>query len=166
MEVIEMKYVKDVIRNDFENWLPRDTVFIESPTGTGKTTFILNEFLEYCYQNSFKIAYLVPRTILKEQIQNDLSTIAATKLWDWKGILRTITVETYQSVEKRNLEKMEADFIVCDEAHYFLFDSLYNFQTFKSFEAVLSSDATKIFISATLDEVRPIIENYGKGRFK
>lgn len=42
-----MRYIGDSIGTAYEKWGEGDTVFISSPTGTGKTTFILNTYLPY-----------------------------------------------------------------------------------------------------------------------
>ena len=40
-----MKYIADSIGNDYKNWGAGEVVFISAPTGSGKTTFILKNFL-------------------------------------------------------------------------------------------------------------------------
>lgn len=62
------------------------------------------------------------------------------------------------------MREIDTDFIVCDESHYFLSDSSYNNLTWKSFEIVMNSKGGKIFISATMDNIKPIIEEYERGR--
>ena len=32
-------YVKDIVGRDYKNWKRGDCIFIDAPTGTGKTTF-------------------------------------------------------------------------------------------------------------------------------
>lgn len=158
-----MSYIADVLWDEYEKWFPGDKVFIEAPTGTGKTTFIINDFLSHCKKNDWKITYLVPRTILKVQLERELAMIATKNLWEWEDILQTISVQTYQTIENSYMLKLDTDFIVCDECHYFLCDSSYNYSTWKSFEIVMNSRGGKIFISATMDNVKPIIEEYGRG---
>lgn len=158
-----MAYITDVISNECEKWYPGDKIFIEAPTGTGKTTFILNNFLTHCKKNGWTVNYLVPRTILKVQLERELVRIATKNLWEWNDVLQTITIQTYQAIENDYMLELDTDFIVCDECHYFLCDSSYNRLTWKSFEIVMNSKGGKIFISATMDNVKPIIEEYGRG---
>lgn len=53
------------------------------------------------------------------------------------------------------------DYVVCDEAHYFLMDSNYNTNTYWSYKFVndVFDKKVRIFISATLDQVEPLIRN-------
>lgn len=121
-----MAYITDVILNDYEKWDPGDKVFIEAPTGTGKTTFILEVFLMHCKKKNWTVTYLVPRTILKIQLERELAKIATKNLWEWNDVLRIITIQTYQAIENGYMREIDTDFIVCDESHYFLSDSSYN----------------------------------------
>lgn len=41
------KYVSDIIGDEYKKWDKGDIVFIKTPTGSGKTTFILDTLLEY-----------------------------------------------------------------------------------------------------------------------
>ena len=47
--------VSDVIGGEYQKWKPNDKIFISSPTGTGKTYFILNVLLPYAYQKEKQI---------------------------------------------------------------------------------------------------------------
>lgn len=52
------------------------------------------------------------------------------------------------------------DYVVCDEAHYFLMYSNYNTNTFMSYKFIKMyfSHKTRIFMSATIDEIKCFIE--------
>nr|WP_275078639.1 DEAD/DEAH box helicase family protein [Paenibacillus sp. O199] len=69
-----------------------------------------------------------------------------------------IDIFTYQKVENRlgrennATLKDEYGYIVCDEFHYFLTESIYNSRTEDSFKLIMShSNKTRIFMSATAD---------------
>lgn len=93
--------------------------------------------------------FLVNRTRLKDQFQREIEQ-------DNKG--DTIEIFLYQKIEsklgreKNATFKDEYGYIVCDEFHYFLTESLYNSNTENSFKLIMAhSDKTRIFMSATAD---------------
>lgn len=67
------RWISDGIGEDYKAWsivAERDSisrVYIESPTGTGKTTFILEQLFPYAAQQNRHILYLSNRNILSEQ---------------------------------------------------------------------------------------------------
>lgn len=65
-------YVKDVVNQDYRKWKRGDCVFVEAPTGSGKTTFILDVLLPYAQAQGTEILYLSNRFMLKEQIKAQL----------------------------------------------------------------------------------------------
>lgn len=71
-----------------------DRIFIDAPTGSGKTTFILQRLLPYYSRTERKILYLVNRRILKEQIREMIADLPHAQY----GAIR---VELYQEIEKR-----------------------------------------------------------------
>lgn len=66
------RYISDKIGIDYQNWQPGDSILISAPTGSGKTTFVLNELLKYYSSKGQKILYLVNRKVLKEQLEKEL----------------------------------------------------------------------------------------------
>lgn len=200
-----MKYIVDAIGTSYQNWKAGDTIYISAPTGSGKTTFVLETLLPYLSMRSpqRKILYLVNRTILKEQIENDISKLSYelrklirvelyqtlekcfidSEMWTyypdyWKGYMDAISNvalpehrdNMLESV-KRNLgrntsnafwqlkELAQYDYVVCDEAHYFLTDSNYNTNTYLSYKFVRDAYTPKvrIYMSATIDEIRKCV---------
>lgn len=89
-----MYYIADAIGSDYEKWVAGDTVFISAPTGSGKTTFILNIFLPYLARKKIKILYLVNRKVLKEQIEAEVRKLPIE-------LREKIKIELYQSIENR-----------------------------------------------------------------
>lgn len=157
-------------------------IFIDAPTGSGKTTFILKTLLPYFCALKKKILYLVNRRILKKQIQEMISYLPHAQT-------TAITVELYQKIEKKitesafsfdekegmktygydysKLQELSVyDCVVCDECHYFLTDSNYNTNTVFSFQWIRDTFWNKgcIFMSATIREVQSYIEE--KNPFK
>lgn len=157
-----MQYIADSIGTEFQDWRERDTIFISSPTGTGKTTFILKIYLPYLVTQGKKLLYLVNRTILKDQLEKEISKLPAEQRL-------SIDIELYQTIEQKMLfydQKIRErygryDCVVCDEAHYFLTDSNYNTNTILSYYFVRDNFEGKIriYISATIDKIKAYVEN-------
>ena len=167
------RWLVNGIEEDYKNWLPRGVVsrqkvsriFIESPTGTGKSSFILDKLFPFAAEKNYNILYLANRSALNQQIRNAV----ARKLKVKEKIKKDeatfylpesfccLTVINYQaiSLDSTALETFLSDYayIVFDEAHFFVEDSLFNAKTGLLLKSVLdaSPDAVWIFLSATLD---------------
>ena len=177
-------YISEIIKDEYIGWGQRlDTksflnniVFITAPTGTGKTTFILNTLLPFAYQNNRRIYYLVNREVLKRQINEKIDIITAEYASKGlPGMNQCICVNTYQSLEKyfkangENLLSKELfDYIICDEAHYFLNDALFNTNTQLSYFSIADffGIVPVVFMSATMENIYPVISNAEKFRKK
>lgn len=164
--------IANVIGDEYQSWVPYDKVFISSPTGTGKTYFILNVLLPYVCQQKKRILYLVNRRILKEQLEIELSSYT----FDERN---QIKIELYQTIEMKIFDVRydkqigvfqafgyralsdlnNYDYIVCDECHYFLADSNYNSNTGLSFRWIQDTFSSKIriFLSATIHDIKAYI---------
>jgi len=68
---MEKQYISDIITSeDIDNWTSEKIVFIEGPTGRGKSHFIKHTLSDY--NPSMKILILVNRTIIKKQSQKGI----------------------------------------------------------------------------------------------
>lgn len=63
-----MKYIEEIIDKEYKKWKNGDKIVISSPTGSGKSTFVLKKLLPWAVDNGKKIVYLCNRKILKDQI--------------------------------------------------------------------------------------------------
>lgn len=141
-----------------------NVVFLSAPTGTGKTTFILKVFSEFVIsEKKGRILILVPRTILQNQMQRILMNFFAGKN-SFQEYVSSIQVMTYQALENAVLHgeyigKFYA--VICDEAHYFVEDALFNADVQTSFNWLCNFIASKqglvICQSATLDLFQKIL---------
>jgi len=162
------KYISDVIKTDYENWSQNQVVFISAPTGSGKTTFVLKNLIEYAVSKQQKILYLVNRSILKEHIQKKINLDVMRKLRSKKlidlndSVNNIIEVELYQTIELKykdnpqylNGENSKFDYIIADECHYFFADSTFNTYTQLSYEWIINQkNSILIFMSATIDRI-------------
>lgn len=168
----ESMFLSDKIDEEYKGWEGGKIYFLESPTGTGKTTFILDKLLPFARANNKRILYLVNRKILKEQLEAKFNV---SPIWE----TMPICIETYQTLERKLTQIQRGgkryymasgdvalakyamfDYVVCDECHYFLADSTFNTYTEKSFQWIQNTFRNKIrvFISATIDEIMPVIK--------
>lgn len=137
---------------------------IVSPTGTGKSKFIIEKFVKPLFENenhgfgesgqyqsnsNEKILILANRTAVVVKTKADIETAEREM-----GIAKAegVNVNSYQKIADTELIKMvdEADFIVCDEAHYFISDAWNNI-TKVLFNKVLEAAEKKpvVFFTAT-----------------
>lgn len=86
------KYISDFIDNEYGSWTNEDIIFLSSPTGTGKTTFIFDKFLPYMKNKKKRILYLVNRSVLKKQLDKRHSNLPFEHQ-------NYIYIESYQSIE-------------------------------------------------------------------
>lgn len=133
-EFIGESYLKWVVNKKCVN---NRVVFIQTPTGSGKSYFVYKALLEYAVEHGETILYLVNRKILKKQLQREagdaLNAIRVDQgVYDVKSY---IMLETYQYLEENIADKgsewamnylAKFNYIIMDEAHYFLQDSTYN----------------------------------------
>lgn len=190
------RWVSDMIGDEYKLWRKRDEndiystasrVFIESPTGTGKTYFILRYLLPYAAETGRNILYLGNRSALEAQLKRDLGKstysikadeaedVTEYKVFLYPEKLVRITVINYQSVighMKRgflsalNHHLFSYYYVIFDEAHFFLEDSLFNSMTWLCLDAILREFhlSVFIFISATLEEfmfvIRELLPDY------
>ena len=140
------KYISEIIGSEYMNWNPGDKYMINAPTGSGKTTFIIDVLLPYAIQNNRKILYLCNRKTLRDQILSRIGD--KIRLYLSQGNIKAgtyIEVRTYQEIEtyckNSNSEWLyeqlkDVYYIICDEAHYFLSDSLFNSDTILSYRFI------------------------------
>lgn len=166
------KYVSDVIGKDYEKWKLNQLIFIEGPTGSGKTTFVLKELVKFAALKGRKILYLVNRTILKKQLDEKIKEIKIELLERNneefnKNLDVAIEVKMYQTIEnecRKTPEKLENEnseykYIIADECHYFLMDSTFNTNTQLSYDWIMKKrkQAVIIFISATDKRIKDYV---------
>lgn len=161
------------IGDSYMTWRKGSYIFIRAGTGTGKTYFVLHILYEYAINQGCTIVLLVNRRILKQQILCDLKKYDAKR----KRKRHLIRIFTYQELESSSPDSwqhqcvQDADYIVCDEAHYFLADSTFNPGTVKSFDLIMEllPDIITIFMTATPTKIMPVIQervasDYEKGK--
>lgn len=167
-------YVSEVIKDDYKNWNVGDCIFLEAPTGAGKTTFILKQLLPYVKKLNAEILYLSNRILLKEQIKQEIAKgqDLPTELTFLENVeeFDGITVLSYQKLQLLCQQESYIGeisrryrYVVCDEIHYLLEDSAFNPQIIWLVKFLKDISSCLICISATLVELKEWIvwEKYG-----
>lgn len=179
-KIFNEQWITDVIGDDYKDWNskydklivnPERFIFLESNTGTGKTTFVLDTLLEKTKERRDNILYLCNRTALMQQVEKKITEAGdngvplGKKLppYHYESDLAksfvigddesVITVANYQGLLGfRSAYKYK--YVVVDEAHFFFDDSLFNPMTCKIFENILMMfrGATFLITSATIRE--------------
>lgn len=168
-------FLSEKIGDEYEQWEAGDVILITSPTGSGKTYFMLYKLLKRAIEQGKRILYFVNRRILKKQLEEELKSNVAVKMNEqygdrFPGVQEYIKIMTYQSIEKAIL-KNDYDFIkrirgnygivVFDECHYFYSDSDFNTYTELSYDCLRSLfvGRLQIFMSATIKNMQPFIQD-------
>ncbi|MBD7937029.1 DEAD/DEAH box helicase family protein [Cytobacillus sp. Sa5YUA1] len=151
---------------------------IVSPTGTGKSTFIIEDIIKPHFKNenhgfgqgiyqdfaSKKILVMANRTAVVLKFNDDVEK-ACEEMGIYKA--KNITVASYQKVsqvahDEMLLEIEEAEIILCDEAHYFIADA-WNGTTGAIMNKILEASEQKpvIFFTATPQQIIKYFNNRG-----
>ena len=167
---MEKQYLADQIgEEEIALWRPGQNILITSPTGSGKSTFILKILLPFAAKKRKHVCYLCNRKILEEQI----TVTAPAKLREFFGdcdvsedLLQFLHIITFQYCEsghgapevvlkkEKNIAADDIMFYVYDECHYFVSDALFNSGTNFWTSAIIRSDPgytarLNVFLTAT-----------------
>lgn len=163
---IELDYYGRIRKNIKNKWEPLQPVFISAQTGQGKNYFIENTLIPYVRelniknQTKQKVLILSNRLALQKQIKNRLNE--SDDLDENKKIYpysEYADVMTYQSLllhektlkEKQKYEESRYIYVICDEAHFFTSDAMFNPHTHKILQMIvrLFQEAVRVYMSAT-----------------
>lgn len=173
-ETYKLWYNKEDAKQETKRPFPTPSiVLIKSPTGTGKTTFILEKLALYAAENNRNIVYFGNRTALNEQLK-----IAAKKLFyeipsknqndicefEYNESGNKLTLLNYQSIDKYGYSRLtflNPYYVIFDEAHFFTEDALFNKKTYNNFKKLLQSfsGAALVFMTATPVDFEYIFDN-------
>ena len=175
MEKLNLKWVSETIEQDYKKWKKGDIVTIQAQTGTGKTYFVKNVLVPYLdkYEHMLIVSN---RVNLKRQIKIDLLRLCGKEIpEDLKELdeittVGNVTLLSYHQIaimkkaqeEKGKELRLNYDYIVNDECHWFKSDASFCDKTELAWKELIRTrheNAITIYISATMEDIIPMIEN-------
>ena len=146
-----MEYLSDIINNkSFESLTNKSDHLLIANAGSGKTVLLLDNFTSWAKDQNKTILYLYNRKSMKNQFALSYAKKHSN-----------LTINSYQYLENKYSSKLydicklntdyleKFDYILCDECHYFVCDSLFNKNIHISFEVINRSKAIKLYFTAT-----------------
>lgn len=173
---IETDYDYNIKEYTKDRWEPSQPVFISAQTGQGKNYFIEKTLIPYVrelnlkHQTEQKVLILSNRLALKKQIKDRLNgNDESDKEKEKYSYNEYADVMTYQGLllykkkleEKQKYAKSRYIFVICDEAHFFTSDAMFNPHTHKILQTIIQlfQDAIRLYMSATPYECLEYIIN-------
>ena len=168
------------ISGDKTKWKPERPVCISAQTGRGKNHFVENELLPYIEalnedkRTALRVLIVSNRIALRRQIEYRLSGKGNhddehedERVYHYKSCADVVS---YQGLIKRadylrskqEHSRSKYIFVVCDEAHFFTSDSMFNPHTAKILSAIVDifKNTIRIYMTATPYECLPFIAAY------
>jgi hypothetical protein len=158
------------IKSDGGTWEPKHAVIISAQTGQGKNYFIENKLIPYVREfnhknkTKHKVLIISNRIALKRQIENRIKgnddqidkedTIyhygEYADIMMYQGILNNVN-HLEKKQEKSNSSYL---YVICDEAHFFTSDAMFNPDTAKILFAIVGifKNAIRVYMTATPDD--------------
>lgn len=133
-------HVCDGLAGEVDKWMPSDPIVIDAPTGSGKTTFVIEHILPRAQQTGENVLILSNRialnTQMKRRVMIAIDSPQLPLLTD-EGVAATsdfgfVRILTYQSLQQFLADSTATEwrkniaFLICDEAHFFAADTLFN----------------------------------------
>ena len=144
-------FVSDIITN-YKDWKPGERILVSAGCGTGKTSFAAGPLAEYARSQGKSIIYLSSRKALRHSLVARHSQ-------------RGVCYRTYQAIERELLAGQNPlsgyDYVICDEAHYFVSDSTFNASAEESWRTISASPAIVVYMTGTPAGLRHLAANCG-----
>jgi superfamily II DNA or RNA helicase len=156
------------IESDTNKWEPKQAIFISAQTGQGKNYFVEDVLLKYVKELNYKhncdhkILILSNRLALQAQIKDRLGYSDYSDEDLHNTIIKyrdCVDIMTYQSVlnmskylkNKQKTNRSRYTFIICDEAHFFTSDAMFNCDTERILSTIVNvfQDSIRVYMSAT-----------------
>ena len=134
-------YASDYLANEIRKWNFKDNIFIQLPTGAGKTTFVTETLYKNAKDNKSDLYYFCNRSILKMQVKEkicqSLYGSSASEFYetDWLGNIRIFTYQKFEMelAQEGGKEKVYKKYFIGKKILYFVFDEFHYFVTDSSF---------------------------------
>ena len=175
---MRQRYLADDIKRSIlhSNAPPGEVYLLKAPTGAGKTTFFIKDLVPEARRRRKRVLLIVNRTILTVQLINiylkELGIPPGDVEFPQDGIyvLGDLVVCSYQYMTRRlqgkytssitigPFEAKEYAFVVCDECHYFIADSVFTTDSASLVNLPkIFAQSIRIYASATMSPVRNVI---------
>ncbi|SFM32564.1 DEAD/DEAH box helicase family protein [Pelosinus propionicus] len=155
------------IESNTDKWEPNQPVFISAQTGQGKNYFVENTLLPYIRELNHKkrtdqkVLIISNRIALRLQTESRINNINGQD--SEENVMycygEFADVISYQSIlnrvddlkKKQERQTSKYIFVICDEAHFFTSDAMFNPDTDKILSKIVNifRDAIRIYMSAT-----------------
>lgn len=165
---VEIGYDYDIKRKSCDRWEPDQPVYISAQTGQGKNYFVEKNVIPHVIQLNYdnitkqKVLILSNRLALRCQINQHILNGGNLGEDDEKQIYsygEYADVMTYQGLlfNKKRLEDVQRNaksryiFVICDEAHFFTSDAMFNPDTAEILQTIVTvfRKAIRIYMTAT-----------------
>ena len=176
MDNLNLKWVSDTIGEEYKQWSKGDIVTIQAQTGTGKTYFVKNVLVPYMdkYEHMLIVSN---RTNLKRQVKIDLlkklqkDIPKNLKELDKITKVGNVTLLSYHQIaimrkaQEEKGKEINLDiykYIICDECHWFKSDASFCDKTELAWKELIRTrhrESIVVYISATMEEIRPMIDS-------
>lgn len=155
------------IETDTDKWEPKQPVFISAQTGQGKNYFVEKTLIPYVRElnrkkhTDQKVLIISNRIALRLQTENRIKNQNTEEVEEDTiySFGECADVISYQSIlnrvdelnRKQERKTSRYIFVICDEAHFFTSDAMFNPDTDKILNAIVRTfkDAIRIYMSAT-----------------
>lgn len=167
-------FVGDYIGDSYQNWKNGESVFINAPTGTGKTTFVLTQLMQKAQEEGKEVLFLSNRYLLKEQIKMKIAQEQNLPTEDLTWLERIeefsgITIASYQKIQElmeyenayKYYNTLRYKYVIFDEIHYIVEDSTFNPKVQFLLDFIRNVSSIKVFMSATIEEAEEYLVDTG-----
>lgn len=147
-------YLSDRFTEDSFAHMTTDYMYaIYSAPDTGKTTLITNVLQPYLKRTGKKALYLTSRLAIIAQLKGKVDNSLIT-CWTYQRI------EEYVESSRPFVDSY--DFIICDEAHYFIEDAELTTKTDLSFNFINSSNAVVLLMTGTPEYIECLKDSWSR----
>ena len=170
------QYLSEDVKQPIVHSSPGNAYLLKAPTGSGKTTCFTKDLVPEAQRRGQAVLLIVNRCVLTDQLINiylkELGIPPGAIEFPQAGIypLGDLVVCSYQYMARRLQDKdtpnikigpfeaKEYAFVVCDECHYFIADSVFTTDSAPLFNLPrVFAQSVRIYASATISPVRNVI---------
>ena len=170
------QYLSEDIKQPIVHSSPGNVYLLKAPTGSGKTTCFTKNLVPEAQRREQAVLLIVNRSVLTEQLTNihlkELGIPPGAIEFPQEGLypLGNLVVCSYQYMSRRlqgkdtpnikigPFEAKEYAFVVCDECHYFIADSVFTTDSAPLVNLPkVFAQSVRIYASATISPVRNVI---------